>query len=229
MPPAIIGGALGLAGALFSSQASKKAARTGAEASSQASQDQLQLMREQLAATQPLRDLALEQGQLSLGNQQELFPLLQQAINQPLQLGQGVSQIQSSLAPFGLEDSSVSGTAVGQFAESARQNRLQNILSGLGLGGIPGGFGTAGLGTAAQLGQGAAQSQFGAGQFQAAGQLGAGQAFAQPLLQLGGFGLQGGFNDLFKGTGTPLTGTPTPLSTTSFGSNNPDLISFGGK
>jgi len=206
MPAALpfIGPALGVFGAFRDASSRERAGRDIARAGTQASEGQLQLGREQLEATEPLRQLALEQGQLGLESQRQLFPLLQQAINQPLQLGQGVSQIQSSLAPFGLEDSSVSGAAVGQFAESARQNRFSNILSGLGFGNVPGGFATAGLGTAAQLGQAGIQSQLQGQLGGAAGRFGASQALTQPLLQLGGFGLGGGFNDLFKGTGQPI-------------------------
>ena len=223
---AAIGAGIGaqISGAGQAAEAQQQAAQTQAQALTQAGQAQLQLGREQLEATDPLRQLALEQGQLFLGSQRELLPLLQQAINQPLDLGQGVSSIQSALAPFGLSDSSVSGRAVGQFAESARQNRLQNILAGLGFGQVNPALGTAGLGTAAALQQGGIQSQLGAGQSIAAGQLGAGQTQANLFSGLGGLAFQGGLSKLFGGTGTVVQ--PTTSATPRFGGGGQTLTGF---
>ena len=137
---------------------------------------------------------------------QGAFPLLTGDINrqagtgQPFQrrLAQGTSNIFSSLGAFGLEDSSVAGRAIGEFQSGLLGQDIENLqnqrfrLASLGV--TPStpsffGGGTAGLGTGAQLGQSAIQSQLGAGQSVAAGLFGAGQQQAD-LVGIGlGFGL----------------------------------------
>lgn len=221
--------AIGLGIGAGSLVSGSRAAKTQAQAQSQASEQSLQAAREQLAATQPLRDLALQQGQFQFGQQQRLLPslidqqlagipqqqafaqaaqralpLLTQDINrqagtgQPFQrrLEQGTRNIFSSLSPFGLSDSSVAGRAVGDLQSGLLGQDIENLqnqrfrLAGFqSFPQAPGtpsfaGFGTAGLGTAAQLQSTGISQQLGAGQTRAAGQLGFGNTLAQlPLLQ----------------------------------------------
>ena len=189
--------------------ATSTASSTQARAAEQAGQQQLALGREQLEATRPLRELALEQAQFQFGQQQQLqpqfaqaalgaLPLLSQDITRQAGTGlpfqrrqeQGVSNIMSSLAPFGLSDSSVSGRAIGEFQSGLLSQDIENLqnqrfrLAGF----APQtpsffGGGTAGLGISAQLQQGGILSQLQGGQTQAAGQLGIGRTLSQlPLL-----------------------------------------------
>jgi hypothetical protein len=227
MPPAVIGGTLALGGALIGARGAKSAARTQAEAAEQAAQSQLTLGREQLEATRPLRELALQQAQFQFGQEQQLrpaftgaalgaLPLLREEFETGAglapffqqQLERGTTGAISALAPFGLEESTVAGRAVGELATGlGTQELLSRRNLGLQLAGFAPqtpsffGGGTAGLASSAALQQAGIQSQLGAGQARAAGQLGAAQAFAQPLALLGGFGLQGGFS----GTGQPIS------------------------
>lgn len=218
----VVGGNL-LAGG-SAGRAQERAAETQAEAAERAGQQQLALGREQLAATAPLRQLALEQGQLGLESQRAILPLLRQEFETGAglapffqqQLERGTTGTISALAPFGLEESSVAGRAVGELgAGLGTQELLARRNLGLqlaGLGQVPGGFATAGLGTSALLQQGGIQSQFAAGQSRAAGQLGAGLSQAAGIAGAAG-GLSNLFSspkfqnvlDLFKGTGTPIS------------------------
>ncbi len=224
---------IGLLGSYIGSQGSKSAARTQAQAAEQAGYQQLALGREQLEATRPLRELALEQARFQFGQQKQLSPAFTQAtlgvlplLTQDVSRSPGTSQffqralgqqtrnIMSNLAPYGLADSSVTGRAIGEATAGLTAQDIENVrndrfrLAGF----APStpsffGGGTAGLNTAAQLQQGGIQSQFAAGQSLAAGQLGSANTWAQGLGMLGGYGMQGGFNNLFSsGTGQPLTG-----------------------
>lgn len=218
-----------IGGAAIGAIGTNVAAGTQAEAAEQAGQQQLAIAREQLEATRPTRELALEQAQFRFGQEQQLspaftqaslgaLPLLTEDINrqagtgQPFQqrLAQGTSNIFSSLAPFGLTDSSVSGRAVGELGTGLLSQDIESLQNQrFRLAGFapqaPSFFGgaTAGLGTAAQLQQGAAQSGLLAGQSRAAGQLGITNTLSQLPLQLA-----------FQGGGSPPGGVST----------NPDVI-----
>lgn len=228
---AAIIGTVGVVGSsLLASKGAKGAARTASRSADRAAELSFQLGQEQLEATAPLRQLALEQGQFRFGQEQRIspaftsaalgaIPLLTEDINRQAGTGdvfqrrleQQTRNIFSSLSPFGLADSSVSGRAVGEATAALTAADIENLqnqrfrLAGF----APQtpsfiGQGTAGLGLAGQSQLAGIGSQFQAGQFQAAGQLGSANALSQGLGQFGGGLLQFGLGGLFGGTGTPI-------------------------
>ena len=212
----IVGGGLVLGGAVIGSKGQQDAAETQAQASEKAGQQQLQLGREQLEATRPFRELSLQQGQFLFDLQKDIVPQLQEDLQRPTgtsplfqrALQQQTRNIFSNLSPFGLEDSSVAGRAVGEATAGLTAQEIENrraarfTLAGM----TPSfqGLSTAGLAGANQLQQGGIQSMFGAGQSRAAGQLGSANSLAGAFGTIGGFGLQGGFDNLSSGTGQPI-------------------------
>lgn len=223
-----------IGGAVIGAVGTGMAAETSADAAAQAGQQQLALGREQLEATRPLRELSLEQAQFQFEQQKMLspqftqaalgaLPLLMEDINreagtgQPFQqrLARGTSNIFSSLAPFGLTDSSVAGKAVGELGTGLLSQDIENLQNQrFRLAGFapqtPSFFGgaTAGLGTSAQLQQGGIMSGLQAGQTTAAGQLGMTSTLSQLPLLLAFQGSGGGGG----GGGLPAGSFQSPAS-----------------
>jgi hypothetical protein len=88
-----------------------------------------------LEAGAPFRDIAEQQAMLRLEGQQQAFPLLLQDIlrepgTSPLfqrGLEAGTRGIISNLAPFGLEESTVAGRAVGELGAGLSAQEIENI------------------------------------------------------------------------------------------------------
>jgi hypothetical protein len=201
-----VGAAIGasVGGQLASGQAQIDALRRAGRIEEAARLEALTFQQQVLGETAPFRQAARGAlGQLQREVQAPIgeSPLFQRGLQA------GTRGIQQSLAPFGLQDSSVAGVAQGELVSGLTANevaRRQSILGQIAQGGTTG-FGTAvaplqlGVGLAGRQAQTAAN----VGALQSAGQ----QQLFGNLLQLGLLSQLGGFT----APATPTTATTSGL------------------